>query len=64
MTREAATEVAQSFIGPAAGAFALAVWPVLGKLDYGVLVMDMRNGDTRLMLDDADVTRFREIVEA
>lgn len=64
MTREAATEVAQSFIGPAAGAFALAVWPVLGKLDYGVLVMDMRNGDIWYMLDDADVTRFREVLAA
>jgi len=64
VTREAATEVAQSFIGPAAGAFALAVWPVLGKLDYGVLVMDMRNGDTRYMLDDEDVTRFREVLAA
>ncbi len=64
MTREAAREIAQSFLGPAARAFALAVWPFLGKLDYGVLVMDMRNGDTRYMLDDADVTRFREVLAA
>jgi hypothetical protein len=52
--REAAVKVAQSFVGPGAGAFAFAVWPVLGKLDWGVLMMDMRNGDTRLILDDTD----------
>lgn len=60
MRRETAVKAAQSFVGPGAGAFAFAVWPVLGKLDYGVLMMDMRNGDTRLILDDADTELARQ----
>lgn len=60
MKRDAAVQVAQSFLSPGAGAFAFSVWPVLGKLDYGVLMMDMRNGDTRLIIDDADTELARQ----
>lgn len=64
MTRFDAICLAQDFIPRASGAFALAVWPLLGKSDWGILAMDMRNGDTRYILDDADATRFREILES
>lgn len=62
MTRQRAIEVAQEFIGPCAGAYGLAVWPVLARMDWGVLVTDLRNADTRFVLNEEDAARFREIV--
>lgn len=64
MKREIAVELVCEFADLCAGVYALSAWPMLGKIDWGVLTLDMRNGDTRYMLDDADVTRFREVLAA
>ncbi len=60
MKRDTAVLVAQSFNEPGLGSFAFAVLPVLGKLDYGVLMLDMRNGDARMIVDNADIERARQ----